>query len=256
MLYVGSFKLDGTSVSNSARFSVFRKGNVLAIEFLNNIVLPFVVIEVDNRCILCVGPYEVLNVRMDAVLSVRMRGGMTATDVDFELSDGRGIVSNINVTFSGDVMLTPYPEKHILAKEFESWILKCGVVRPEGCSQWVGQFAGTPGHSFDISPEWFIIGFPNGFRFPMQRHATGVKIVESVMQFPLGGPSGFFLRTKFCDIDKVHFTISFVAGGGLVTAEDIVYTKDYAEFSGNRVKTVDLTKQLFMSVGAKYVFSG
>lgn len=252
MLYLGSFGLSGKTLGFPKHFNTYRKGDILVIEFINNAVLPIRVRDEGHGLYsLWVKERRLFDsgIADNAVLNLSMRGGLTAVDVDVELSVGRGVrnlQTNIGVAVSGEVRLEPYPTMVFGVEEMIKWREENAIKAPEGCSAWVGDISRTPGHSLVIGSDAFVIGFPNGFRFPIMRACQSLRVVNTDIRFGVSSPSGLFLRTKSITEDAVLFRVNFVANGSIFVVDDIYYTREYAEYEGERVKSADLTKWLML----------
>lgn len=262
MELIGGFNIKGEMRMRSDYFTVYRKGDMLVLEFINNVVLPLRVYQYGPNGYNCwVQAFRLFSdeVAEDDIIVVRRRRMLSGSDIYVQLSvlgKSADLYSvNIEVCLSGKVQLFMNPgtkeEFTNIAysdSSMRDWCRGHGVRIPEGCSYIDCTTICTGGCSLEVTPSLFLVGFPNHFKFPIIRTESGVSIVGNDIQLRFPTTCGLLVNIKCVTADFVVFHVVFVDNWAFVRANDIVYTRDYAKYAGRSMKSVDITKSMLLGV--------
>lgn len=256
---IGSFSLSGEKLKFSLNFDVYRRADMLVLEFLNNAFLPM---QVKRDCpgganMLYVKSHPVFDsaISDDEQISIRLYGGVTAGDADIELIVGDlqkpRLSSSIQIRTYGCMGFNDRKRTSYSYEEISAWCKARGVVPPVGFCSALAQFSGHFGYECNKHGNLYVISFPNGFRFPILRHSFGVTVVDSDICFG-SAIRCLCVRVREISDDHVLFRLTIVSGSDgehIMQRDNIRYGREYVEYGGRKVRTTVLTKQLLMSGG-------
>lgn len=259
MNHMGCFTLDGVMDIKADFFTVSRKGDMLSLEFINNVVIPIRMRKETSGGYNCfIQAFRIFGdaVPEDARFVVHRKSMLDSNSVSVEITvlgewaDKYGV--NIDAYASGKMQIhmtretdPPFTPVNYDDVSMQRWVRETGVHRPEGCCRVDFKVGCTAGCSLDQPSGMYIIGFPNGFRFPVFVVEHGVVIAgkEIPLRYHVGD---FFVNIKCVTAAFVVFSIIFSDNESMVAVRDIVYTKDYAKYGDSQVDTISLTKRIVL----------
>ena len=259
LINIGSFDLKGNQHGFhgcSLYFDVYRKGDMLMIEFVNNAILPIQVKRDEGGAnMLFVRSHPLFDsALMDyEVITMQLFSGINAIDVDAVLlvgdPDNPRLKALVQTKTFGYISFAPNSKTSYSFEELSAWCKARGVAIPVGFCSALAQFTGTFGYELQRQNELYIVKFPNGFKFPIIRTPYGMKFVDHDVCFG-SALRCLCVKVRSIDKDSVVFRVVIIAGEDghhLMCCDNIKYGREFIEYGGRTIKTALITKQLLMS---------
>lgn len=241
------FDVLGNVSMESQYLDVYRKGQMLVIELVNNLIVPFRVVSMSNGG---VGLYLVneLAFTVDnehSAITVVISNLSIYSDIQFDLIvDAKSY--NCSATAGSRIVVG---KSTSLEFDVLKWCKKYGIRLPDGCVYSSKGMYINRGCDVDTQDNRIIVSLPGGLKFPILRTASGLRIAGINVERKYPDSFIVFIKVRSRHDDVVHFRISVWEPQFLTVLDDVVYSKFGVSHEGTVISGVEITKQLLLGLG-------
>lgn len=237
------FDVQGNVLEVSRYASVTVVADMLIIEFLNGLIIPFMI---KKRWF---GRYD-LYIMGKRVMKVRkLNEPIQLIFEDYDRSDIRfymiaGLTYHSGRVHSGSRVV--FDNIVFMEDELYEWADSNGVVRPVGCAYTIDDRIVEHGCGLIRTKGAYIVSLPNGYKFPIFRLSDSIGVLSTVVSCDLINFVLVAVRVSESSENSVRFDVRVFDSGKLTEFVDIVYDESGARCGSDFVSTRQLTKQMVL----------
>ena len=238
------FDVEGNVSMESKYVSVYRKGDMLVIVFLNLLFVPFMVKTIwPGRYALMIKDEDVLRVHKQREPITLIVDGIDNTGIRFELWIGSGNAIRCSVVAGYKISIG---ETLFLEVEVYEWAREHGVVDPVGCAVTTQNAILERGCELRWLGDDLVVGFPNGYRFILFRLKDRIRVVQT--DVPCENPKSAMIVVSVSELSEtnVRFRVVVWYYGDMTIFDDVIYDRSGVHYGDDYMSSRQITKRLVL----------